>query len=200
MFARAAVGLDEGRPEAVARRHARGQRTARENLADLIDPGSFVEYGAFAVAAQRARRTMDDLVANTSGDGIVTGTGTVNAALFGPERAQCALALYDYMVLAGTQGQRNHRKTDRIFGLAGDLSLPVILFAEGGGGRPGETERVSIAGLDNPTFGRFAALSGKVPLVGVVSGRCFAGNAALAAAATSSSRTRAQASAWPGPP
>lgn len=179
LFDRAAFGRDENRPEAVRKRRERGHRTARENLADLCDPGTFNEYGELAVAAQSARRSREDLVKNTSGDGIVTGIGSVNGDLFEPEAARCAFAVYDYMVLAGTQGQRNHKKQDRLFELAEKWKLPVILLAEGGGGRPGDTDRVTIAGLDCPTFGQFARLSGKVPLVGVVSGRCFAGNAAL---------------------
>ncbi len=176
---RRAFGLDENRPEAVAKRHARGHRTARENLAQLCDEGTFLEYGDLAVAAQRQRRALDDLVRNTSGDGVVTGFGTVNGAHFEESKARCAFAVYDYMVLAGTQGQRHHRKLDRLFSLAGEWNLPVILLPEGGGGRPGDTERITYAGISNGTFSKFADLSGQVPLVGVVSGRCFAGNAAL---------------------
>ncbi|MBR27309.1 MAG: carbamoyl-phosphate synthase large subunit [Rhodobacteraceae bacterium] len=176
--ARLAAGLDETRPKAVEKRRARGHQTARENLGQLCDADSFNEYGALAVAAQKSRRSLADLIENTTGDGIVTGTGTINGDLFGPDKARCAFAVYDYMVLAATQGQRNHKKQDRLFGLAGKWSLPVVLLAEGGGGRPGD-DRHSVAGLDNKTFSKFAALSGQVPLVGVVSGRCFAGNAAL---------------------
>ncbi len=179
VFERRAFGLDENRPEAVARRHARGQQTARENLAQVCDPGTFREYGEFAIAAQRHRRSIDDLVRNTSGDGIVTGIGAVNGDKFPPEIARCAFAIGDYMVLAGTQGQRHHRKLDRVLSLAAEWNLPLVLFAEGGGGRPGDTERMTYAGISNGTFTKFAELSGQVPLVGVVSGRCFAGNAAL---------------------
>ncbi|MCH8506307.1 MAG: hypothetical protein LAT50_18615 [Ectothiorhodospiraceae bacterium] len=176
---RRGFGLDENRPDAVAKRHARGHRTARENLAALCDEGTFLEYGDMAVAAQRQRRSLDDLVRNTSGDGVVTGFGTVNGAHFEESKSRCAFAVYDYMVLAGTQGQRHHRKLDRLFTLAGEWNLPVILLPEGGGGRPGDTERITYAGISNGTFSKFADLSGQVPLVGVVSGRCFAGNAAL---------------------
>ncbi|MGR3322162.1 MAG: carboxyl transferase domain-containing protein, partial [Pseudooceanicola sp.] len=176
---RRAFGLDENRPEAVKKRHGRGHQTARENLAQICDAGSFVEYGEFAVAAQIQRRSIEDLVENTTGDGILTGLGTVNADRFGETEARCALAIGDYMVLAGTQGQRHHRKLDRILHTAGDWNIPVVLFAEGGGGRPGDTERFTYAGIANKTFSQFASLSGKVPMVGVVSGRCFAGNAAL---------------------
>nr|MBA3281517.1 biotin carboxylase [Acidimicrobiia bacterium] len=176
---RRALLADDARAEAVAKRHARGQRTARENVADLCDPGSFQEYGGFAFAAQEARRDRADLEARTPADGLITGIGRVNGHLVPEERARCAVAAYDYMVLAGTQGQRNHAKKDRIFELAERLRLPVVLFAEGGGGRPGDTDTPVIAGLDTRAFEYFARLSGLVPLVGIAAGRCFAGNAAL---------------------
>jgi acetyl-CoA carboxylase carboxyltransferase component len=170
---------DAARNEAVNRRHALGLRTARENLADLVDPGSFVEYGRFAYAAQTQRRAVDDLIATTPGDGLVAGLGTVNADVFGPEAARCAVLSYDYMVLAGTQGQRNHQKKDRLFELVERLGVPVVFFTEGGGGRPGDTDRASVTGLDTDAFRLFARLSGRVPTIGIAAGRCFAGNAAL---------------------
>jgi acetyl/propionyl-CoA carboxylase alpha subunit len=176
---RQAFGLDENRAEAVAKRRKTNHRTARENIASLVDDGSFVEYGSLAIAAQRARRSLDDLIRNTPGDGVVAGLATVNGAHFDAERARCMVVAYDYMVLAGTQGQRNHKKQDRLFTIAERQRIPLVLFAEGGGGRPGDTERLGVTGLDVPTFAQFAKLSGLVPLVGVVSGRCFAGNAAL---------------------
>ncbi len=170
---------DAARPDALARRRAQGGRSARENVADLLDAGSLLEYGAHAVAAQRSRRSLDDLQRNTAADGLITGTGSVNAALFGPERARIAVMAYDYAVLAGTQGHFNHRKSDRLLEIAEAQALPLVLFAEGGGGRPGDVDSLTIAGLHCTTFQRFARLSGQVPVVGIVSGRCFAGNAAL---------------------
>ncbi len=180
---RHAPTLDVNRQAAVGKRHAQGGRTARENIADLCDtasdPGNFIEYGALAIAAQTRRRTLEDLIANTPADGMVTGLGSVNAKQFGAEASRCAVLAYDYTVLAGTQGMRNHHKTDRLLAVAHQLKLPVVLFAEGGGGRPGDTDMPIVAGLNNHTFSQFAALSGKVPVVGIVHGRCFAGNAAL---------------------
>ena len=176
---RHALLLDANRPAPVAKRHAQGGRTARENIADLVDADSFIEYGALAIAAQTRRRSLQDLMVNTPADGMVTGIGTVNAAEFGAERARCAVMAYDYTVLAGTQGMRNHHKKDRLLGLAHQQQLPVVLFAEGGGGRPGDVDMPIVAGLNNHTFSQFAALSGQVPVVGIVHGRCFAGNAAL---------------------
>lgn len=169
--------MDEARPEAVAKRHRRGQRTARENIADLVDEDSFVEYGGLAVAAQRARRSEEDLIASTPADGIVTGIGSISSAPT-PD-ARCAVLSYDYTVLAGTQGYLSHKKTDRILEVAEQQRLPVVLFAEGGGGRPGDTDTTVASGLDVPTFATMGRLSGLVPTVGIAAGRCFAGNAAL---------------------
>jgi acetyl-CoA carboxylase carboxyltransferase component len=172
VIARHERGLDEGRAVAVERRHATGRRTARENIADLCDPGSFVEYGPLVVAAQRQRHSVEELIERTPADGFVGGIGTVDGH-------RTVVAAYDYTVLAGSQGLQGHRKKDRLFDLATRQRLPVVLFAEGGGGRPGDTDGLGIAGLDVPTFRTLAQLSGWVPLVGIVSGRCYAGNAAL---------------------
>jgi acetyl-CoA carboxylase carboxyltransferase component len=180
MVERHSRGFDERRPEAVARRRKTNQRTVRENIKDLCD-GHFMEYGALAVAAQRQRRTMEDLTSRTPADGVVAGIGQVNSSLFGEDKARCMIIAYDYTVLAGTQGFFGHKKKDRMLRLAHEQWLPVVLFAEGGGGRPGDVDAdgVVIAGLDISTFAMFAELSGKVPVVGIVSGRCFAGNAVL---------------------
>ena len=176
---RHALGLDAARPDAVARRRKTGQRTARENIEDLCDAGTFVEYGPLVIAAQRRRRTIEDLIKNTPADGMVAGIGRVNGDLFDESRAQCILMSYDYTVLAGTQGQQNHRKKDRMFEIAHKSRLPVVFFTEGGGGRPGDTDGLGVAGLDCLAFNYWGKLSGLVPLVGINSGRCFAGNAAL---------------------
>lgn len=176
---RRSLVLDAGRPEAVDRRHASGRRTARENIDDLCDPGSFTEYGSYAIAAQRARRPLEELIVRTPADGLVAGIARVNGSRFVDERSSCAVLSYDYTVLAGTQGQQNHRKKDRMFELIERLRLPVVLFAEGGGGRPGDTDYAVITGLDTMAFALFGRLSGLVPLVGIGSGWCFAGNAAL---------------------
>jgi acetyl-CoA carboxylase carboxyltransferase component len=179
LWDRVALTQDEVRKEVTARRHREGRRTARENIEALCDPESFEEYGSLVIAAQRARRSLDDLITRTPADGLITGIGRVNSDLFGDEAASCAVLSYDYTVLAGTQGQMNHRKKDRLFALAERLRLPVVLFAEGGGGRPGDTDMAVVTGLDTEAFALFGRLSGRVPLVGLVSGRCFAGNAAL---------------------
>ena len=176
---RHAFTLDAARPEAIAKRHAQGGRTARENIADLCDDGSFIEYGALAIAAQARRRSKEDLIANTPADGMVTGIGGINGALFGDEKSRAVVMSYDATVLAGTQGARNHAKTDRMLGIALAQKLPVVLFAEGGGGRPGDTDMPVVAGLHVHTFASYAALSGQVPVIGIAAGRCFAGNAAL---------------------
>jgi acetyl-CoA carboxylase carboxyltransferase component len=179
VIARHDVGADASRPEAVERRRRVGRRTTRENIADLVDAGTFVEYGPLVIAAQRRRRSLEDLIANTPGDGLVGGIGEVNGHLFGGHAARCVVMSYDYTVLAGTQGLQNHRKKDRLFELAETLRLPVVFFTEGGGGRPGDTDGLGSAGLDCMAFNLFAKLSGAVPIVAINSGYCFAGNAAL---------------------
>ena len=178
---RHAFGLDESRPEAVALRREKNRRTARTYVKELCDPGRFIEYGALTLAAQRSRRSMDDLIRRTPADGLIAGMGSVNGSLFGDENSRCMILVYDYTVLAGTQGFFNHKKKDRVLKIAYEQRLPLIFFAEGGGGRPGDVDAdgVVIAGLDLSTFGLFANLSGRVPTVGIVTGFSFAGNSAL---------------------
>src|SRR4051812_15835198 len=176
---RRALTEDAARPEAVEARHAKRGRTARENVADLVDPGTLVEYGRFAIAAQRGRRELQDLIERTPADGLVAGTARVNGELFG-DGAACAVLSYDYTVLAGTQGALGHRKKDRLFELIERMRLPVIFFAEGGGGRPGDTDYPVVSALDARAFALWARLSGLVPRIAVVAGRCFAGNAVMA--------------------
>jgi acetyl-CoA carboxylase carboxyltransferase component len=178
---RRALTRDESRPEAVERRHEAGRRTARENVDDLVDPGSFVEYGALAIAAQRGRRELRELLDRTPADGLVAGTARVNGELVG-DRAACAVLSYDYTVLAGTQGAIGHRKKDRLFELIERMRLPTVFFAEGGGGRPGDTDIAVVSALETRAFALWARLSGLVPRIAVVAGRCFAGNAVIAGA------------------
>ena len=176
LMRRRALTEDAARPDAVERRHAHNGRTARENIADLVDPGSFVEYGRFAIAAQRRRRDLDDLIARTPADGLVAGTARINGGA-------CAVLSYDYTVLAGTQGTLGHRKKDRLFELIERMRLPTVFFAEGGGGRPGDTDYPTVSALDTRAFKLWAALSGLVPRIAIVKGRCFAGNAVIAGCA-----------------
>jgi len=171
--------LDEARPKSVERRHKRGHRTARENIDDLVDDDSFVEYGALTVAARRGRNTIEELIARTPTDGMVSGLAHVNGELVAPEKARCAVISYDYMVLAGTQGTKNHEKKDRMFDLIKRRQLPLVFFCEGGGGRPGDVDTIAAGSLHITTFHQFAELSGSVPLVGITNGYCFAGNAVL---------------------
>jgi acetyl/propionyl-CoA carboxylase alpha subunit len=178
---RHAYTLDENRPEVVAKRHALGYRMIRESIAQLTDSGSFKEYWPLIVARQHRRADIETLRRTTPGDGVVAGIGAINGDLFGPEQSRAMVVAYDYTVLAGTQGGRNHYKQDRMFDLAKRLRLPVILFGEGGGGRPGDDSTGPGVAFDTPTFTQYAQLSGLVPLVAIVNGRCFAGNTALVA-------------------
>jgi acetyl-CoA carboxylase carboxyltransferase component len=198
LLRRRSLTEDAARPETVERRHAAGARTARENIADLVDPGSFVEYGRFAIAAQRQRRDLDELVKRTPADGLVAGTARVNGELFG-DRSACAVLSYDYTVLAGTQGALGHRKKDRLFELIKRMRLPTVFFAEGGGGRPGDTDHAVVSALDVRAFALWAKLSGLVPRIAVVHGRCFAGNAVIAGCSDLMVATQASSIGMGGP-
>lgn len=155
--------LDRARPEAVAKRHDRGQLTARESIDAFLDAGSLVEYGRVT------KPVRDDMTG--AADGVVMGHGTVGG---GP----VAVMAYDYAVHAGTQSYTNHRKTDRIYALAEAQRWPVVSWLEGGGARP--HDMIASTRGDTRTFVNFARLSGLVPTIGIVAGRCFAGNANLA--------------------
>ncbi len=170
---------DDARPDAVAKRHSKGLRMARENIASLVDEGSFQEYGSLTIAAQRRRRSVEELIAASPADGLVAGTASINRDLFDESRSRCMVMSYDYTVFAGTQGAMNHKKTDRMLRLANEQKIPLVFFTEGGGGRPGDTDYPVVAGLDIDTWTSIATLSGQVPIVGITAGRCFAGNAAL---------------------
>ncbi len=188
--------LDDCRTDAVARRKSKGYRTARENLTDLCDPNSFVEFGQLAVAAQRQRRSIDALRENTPADGIITGLATINADLFGADTTKSAVIINDFTVLAGTQGFFHHKKLDRMLQVAQKQKLPIIMYTEGGGGRPGDVDVITEAtGLTVPSFATWAALSGVVPRIAVNNGYCFAGNAALFGCADITIATR---SSWIG--
>jgi len=172
---------DENRREAVEKRHARGYRMPRVNIGELMDDGSFKEYWPLLVARQHRRHDMQTLREQTPTDGVVAGTGTINGDLFGEDEARAMVVHYDYTVLAGTQGGRNHYKQDRMFELAHRFRMPLVLFGEGGGGRPGDDATGPGVAFDTHTFTRFSQLSGLVPLVCVINGRTFAGNTALVA-------------------
>ena len=192
--------LDIARQEALNKRHQKGFRSARENLHDLIDNDSFIEYGQFAIAAQRKRKSLDELITETAADGIITGTAKVNGEYFDTSRTKTAVIINDYSVLAGTQGYFHHKKLDRILEVAKKNQLPIIMYTEGGGGRPGDTDVTTmIAGLNITSFSSWAALSGVVPRIAVNNGHCFAGNAALFGCADIRIATRCSSIGMAGP-
>ncbi|MEQ8746080.1 carboxyl transferase domain-containing protein [Pyruvatibacter sp.] len=201
LHARINKTLDFERQAAVAKRHKLGFRTARENVADLCDDDTFIEYGQMVLAAQRNRRELDDLITNTPGDGMVAGFGAINGDRYDETTSRAAVLAYDYTVLAGTQGYFNHKKTDRVLELADKWHVPVVFFTEGGGGRPGDTDvrNVSATGLDVKTFATFAASSGAAPRIAINNGRCFAGNAVIFGCADVTIATKSSAIGMGGP-
>jgi acetyl-CoA carboxylase carboxyltransferase component len=171
---------DETRIESTKKRHSKKYRTARENLNHLVDGDSFLEFGQFAVAAQRTRREKEDLILNTNADGVITGFCKINSDISKKLNADAVAIVYDYSVLAGTQGAFHHLKLDRICDQAKEFELPIVIFTEGGGGRPGDTDvLIQMAGLHIPSFSTWAQLTGSSLKIAVNNGYCFAGNAAL---------------------
>lgn len=180
-YDRHAYTLDENRPKAVKRRRERGYRMPRENIAELVDPGSFKEYWPLIVALQHQRHDLETLRQNMPADGVVAGTCAINGDLFDETRSRAMIVHYDYTVLAGTQGRRNHYKQDRMYELAHRFRLPLVLFGEGGGGRPGDDNVGPRVAGDTYTFTSLSKLSGLVPMIAVINGRTFAGNTAMVA-------------------
>ena len=173
--------LDHNRPGPVAKRHAKGKRSARENIAQLVAGGDWTEYMPLGVAGQRRVRSWEELREKSPADGLICGVGTVNADLFDHDAASTAIISYDETVWAGTQGIRGHEKTDRMVETAHRLLTPLIFIAEGAGGRSGDTDwaYTRVAARNIRTFERLAELSGRVPMVSITAGRCFAGNASM---------------------
>ena len=173
--------LDENRPDAVARRRKLGYRMPRENIdaprRSRVLQGILAARRRAAAPAQHHRGVAQEHAGRRRG----RGHGSINGALFDETRSRAVVVHYDYTVLAGTQGHRNHYKQDRIFELAQRFRLPLVLFGEGGGGRPGEDDIGPRVAVDTHTFTTFSQLSGLVPLVAIVNGRTFAGNTALVA-------------------
>ncbi len=181
LFDQLAAGKDENRAAWVARRHAKGKRTQRESLAELVDPGSWVEMGELVLPARHRIMSREEMRVRAPADGMITGIGTVNSELFDEHRATTLVAMYDETVWAGTQGMMGHQKTDRIIKFADEQATPLIVWAEGAGGRSGDTDfsDISAAGQWVPTYDMMARISGTVPMIGITAGRTFAGNASI---------------------
>ena len=175
--------LDQNRPRALEKRAKTGHWTARQNIDDLLDAGSFQEYGQLAKPAFK--------ITDEAADGLVMGTGTVDGH-------RIAIGAYDYTVHAGTQSTINHAKSDRLFNVVKRLRLPLVFWAEGGGWRP--HENTINPRMYEETFTMMAELSGLVPTISVVAGRCFAGNANLAGLCDTVIATRKAALGIAGPP
>lgn len=142
------AGLDAARPEAVAKQHGRGKRTARERIALLVDDDSFVEFGALA------RPEGESLYA----DAVVAGLAEIDGR-------PVAILATDYTVAGGSNGELGNEKQRRMWEIAASRGIPVVMLFDGGGHRISE-------GLDARLFaGGFdiqevqARLSGWVPMV-----------------------------------
>jgi propionyl-CoA carboxylase beta chain len=159
-----------GTPRAIARQRARGKKTARERIALLVDPGSFVELDALA----RSHSSDPEIDERRWGDSVVIGQGTVDGR-------QVAVFSQDFTVFGGTLGQAHGEKICKILDLAAKAGCPVVGINDGAGGRI--QEGVVAQALYGEIFFRNVRMSGVVPQISIVMGPC-AGGAAYSPALT----------------
>ncbi len=147
-----------GSERAVAKQHAKGKMTARERIDALLDPGSFVEFDAFA----RHRSTNFGLEKNRPyGDGVVTGYGTIDGR-------PVAVFSQDVTVFGGSLGEVYGEKIVKVLDHALKTGCPVIGINEGGGARI--QEGVVALGLYAEIFKRNTHASGVIPQISLVMG------------------------------
>jgi acetyl-CoA carboxylase carboxyltransferase component len=166
LAARRAQIKQGGGPEKIARQHAADKLTARERLALLIDAGTFVELGIHG-RPHFSQRAMDGK--DAAADGVITGYGKVNGRL-------CAVAAYDFTVMAGSMGMTGEIKVTRLRELALTQRVPMIWLLDSAGARIQEAVGSLFAGSGH-LFREEVVMSGVVPQVAALMGPCAAGTA-----------------------
>ena len=159
--------LDEavhaGSARAIEKQHAKGKKTARERVEELLDEGSFVELDELA----RHRSTAFDMQQNRPyGDGVVTGYGTIDG------RQVCVFA-QDFTVFGGSLGQVFGEKIVKVMDLAMKTGCPIIGINDSGGARI--QEGVVSLGLYGEIFRRNVHASGVIPQISLIMGPCAGG-------------------------
>ena len=155
-----------GGEEKIVVQHERGKLTARERLDLLVDPGTFVEIGIQA-GPHSSQRAMDGKEAPA--DGVITGWGDVDGR-------RCAIAAYDFTVMAGSMGMTGEFKVGRLREMALQKRMPLIWLLDSAGARIQEAAGSMFAGSGH-LFREEVVMSGVVPLVAAMLGPCAAGTA-----------------------
>ncbi|MGN6522634.1 MAG: acyl-CoA carboxylase subunit beta [Actinomycetes bacterium] len=152
-----------GSARAVDKQHAKGKKTARERISQLLDEGSFIEMDELA----RHRSTNFGLDRDRPyGDGVVTGYGTVDG------RQVCVFA-QDFTVFGGSLGEVFGEKIVKVMDLAAKIGCPVIGINDSGGARI--QEGVVSLGLYGEIFFRNVRASGVIPQISLIMGPCAGG-------------------------
>ena len=148
---------------AVQKQHARGKKTARERIADLLDDDSFVETDRFVKHQSHAFGIEKK---RPEGDGIVTGYGTIDG------RQVCVYA-QDFTVFGGSLGEAHGLKIQKIQDLALRTGVPIIGILDGGGARiqEGIASLAMFAGI----FRRNTRASGVIPQISLIMGPAAGG-------------------------
>ncbi len=155
-----------GGAERIEAQHAAGKLTARERIALLIDEGTFTELGIHG-RPHFSQRAMDGREAPA--DGVITGWGTVDGR-------RCAVAAYDFTVMAGSMGMTGELKVSRLRELALSKRMPLVWLLDSAGARVQEAIGSQFAGTGH-LFREEVHASGVIPQVAAVMGPCAAGTA-----------------------
>ena len=155
--------VNAGSERAIEKQHAKGKKTARERVLELLDEDSFVELDELA----RHRSTAFGMERNRPyGDGVVTGYGTIDG------RQVCVFA-QDFTVFGGSLGQVFGEKIVKVMDLAMKTGCPIIGINDSGGARI--QEGVVSLGLYGEIFRRNVHASGVIPQISLIMGPCAGG-------------------------
>ena len=170
---RRAATLEMGGPERIAKQHERGKMTARERIAYLFDPGSFVEFGAHASFHVGSAEITS---VKAPADGVITGTGKIGGRMV-------ACAAYDFTVLGGSIGMVGETKVTRLREMALRDRVPIVWLIDSAGARIhpsgglNQADTIAYFADSGYLFREQVQLSGVVPQVAAMVGPGAAGTA-----------------------
>ncbi|CAI5512613.1 unnamed protein product, partial [Closterium sp. Naga37s-1] len=158
-----AEALKGGGFERIKKQHKQGKLTARERIMTLLDPGSFEELD---MLVQHRCRDFGMDETQIAGDGVVTGSGTINGRLV-------FVFSQDFTVFGGSLSETHASKIVKIMEKAMRVGAPVIGINDSGGARIQEGV-VSLAGYAN-VFQLNVLASGVIPQLSLIMGPCAGG-------------------------
>jgi propionyl-CoA carboxylase beta chain len=157
---KARIGGGEKR---IHQQHSKGKLTARERLEVLLDPNSFDEFGMYA---EHRCTNFGMSEQNFPGDGVITGSGTINGRLV-------FVYSQDFTVFGGSLSENNAKKICNIMDMAIKIGAPLIGINDSGGARI--QEGVDSLGGYGEIFQRNVDASGVIPQISLIMGPCAGG-------------------------